>query len=128
MEIRNGRELMNEAYILDPWLNYKVVTYTADHTVTLDQTGHTLVMNHTTNYTFTLPSVGASDVGVEFSFANINTGRLTIDAADSDIIADSGAGHTIYSDTDSYATLHIRLVSTTQWLVIGSHGTWTTTS
>jgi len=104
-----------------------VTTYTANHTVLLSQMGQTLVMNNTTNHVFTFPSVTTGDIGVWFIFVNINTGKLTIAAADSDIIADSAAGGTIYSDDDNIATITTELVSATQWLITGAHGTWVTT-
>ena len=127
MKIRNGVLVEVGAFIVDPSIIYASTTYTGNHTVSLSQTGQTLVMNHTSNFTFSLPSVSADNIGTPFTFANINTGRLTIDAADSDTIADSGAGNTIYSDTDNYAQITLQLMSATQWLVIGSHGTWITT-
>ena len=127
MEIINGVEVSDGSYILNPNIKFKTTTYTDSYTVKLTQTGETLIMNSSSNKTFTLPSVSASDMGVTFTFANINTGKLTIDAADSDIIADSATGATIYSDDDNFSQLTLELVSATRWLVKGAHGTWTTT-
>ena len=127
MDLRNGREILLEPLLYEPEVKGKVSTYTDDHTVLLTQTGHILVMNSTSNKTFTLPSVAAADVGTVYTFINISTGRLTIDAADSDTIDDSNAGGTIYSDDNTIASITIRLVSTTHWQIIGANGAWTTT-
>ena len=102
-------------------------TKTDNYTVLASDFGKTLVMNSTDNKTFALPSVNSANVGNWLTFANINTGRLTIDAADSDIIVDSAAGATIYSDDNSIATITLELVSETRWLITGAHGTWVTT-
>jgi len=127
MLIINGVEVVVGPYIKDPRVQWGDVTYTDNHTVTLDQSGKTLIMNSSSNKTFTLPSVAAADIGTEFTFININTGKLTIDAADSDTIDDSNAGGTIYSDDNTIASIAIRLVSATHWQIIGANGVWTTT-
>lgn len=128
LTLRNGRRILGAGgLILDPEISYDVVTKTDDYTVLVTDSGRTLVMNSTGNKTFTLPSVGAGDVGLTYTFININTGRLTIQAADSDIIDDSSAGGTAYSDDDNNPTYTIRLASTTRWETIGANGTWTTT-
>ena len=108
----------------------KTETKTDNYTVQTTDIGKTLVMNvATTAKTFTLPSVGSGDVGLWFTFAKINTGKLTIDAADSDKISDSGAGDTIYNDQtgEVYATITLKLISETQWAVVGADGIWITT-
>jgi len=127
MEIINGKEVVSGALLIAPNITHESTVYTDSQTVLLAQTGETLVMNSTSNKIFTLPSVGAGDVGVFFTFININTGRLTIQPADADIVADSSAGGTFYSDTDSYSQVTLELASTTKWIVRGAHGTWTST-
>jgi hypothetical protein len=129
MKIRNGRLVSDSGELIsDPNIKYKSTTYTDNHTVTLAQTGETLVMNSSNNKTFTLPSVSASDIGTRYTFANENTGRVTIQTADSDVISDSAGGGTIYSDTNGPAAqITIELVSATEWAIIGADGTWTTT-
>jgi hypothetical protein len=54
---------------------------------------------------------------------------LTIKAADADVIADSGAGATIYDSNtnENFATLTLLLANGTNWVITGAHGTWTTT-
>jgi hypothetical protein len=104
-------------------------TKTDNYTVTLADKGKTLVMNSAAEKTFSLPSVAAADIGIWFTFAKIAAGKLIIDAADSDKIADSGAGDTIYNDQtlEVYATIILKLISATQWAIIGADGIWVTT-
>lgn len=127
MSVRNGRKVWIEPWIIDPNITAGSKTFTDDHTVSLEDRGFDHVMNSATNKTFTLPSVGEPEIGVPFTFKNINTGRLTIQAADSDVIDDSSAGGTIYSDTDNIASLTLKLVSATKWQIDGANGAWVTT-
>lgn len=98
------------------------------YNVTTSDYGKTFVMD-TAAKAFNLPSVDASNIGLWFTFVKTNAGTLTIDAADSDKISDSGAGDTIYDDQagEVYATITLQLVSATQWAIIGADGTWVTT-
>ena len=92
--------------------------------------GKTLRMNSADEKTFTLPSVGAADNGARLTFVKLGAGKLNIATADSDVIADSAAGGTIYNSTaaETYATLAIEYVhGSVKWVVRGAHGTWTTT-
>jgi len=103
---------------------------TDNYTVQAADLGKTLRMNSADDKTFTLCSVGASEDGARLTFVKLGAGKVTIDAADSDIISDSGAGDTIYNDVaaETYATITIEYVhGSTKWVVIGAHGTWTTT-
>jgi hypothetical protein len=78
---------------------------------------------------FDLPSVAAADVGAWFRFVNTTTGgRITIDANDSDTIAESAAGGTLHNDnSEDYATVEILLATETKWVITGAHGTWVAT-
>lgn len=130
MEIINGVEIEGGAYLLGANVQDTVTVYTDDQAVTFAQTGHTLVMNSTSNKAFTLPTPSAAMVGCWFTFVNINTGRLTINVAGTgvQIIDGTTATGTVYSDTDSYAEITLKLVSATKWVLSGgAHGTWTTT-
>jgi hypothetical protein len=97
--------------------------------VQLTDIGRTFVATNTATTTFSLPSVGASDIGLWYTFCKNTAAKVIIDAADSDRIADSGAGDTIYDDQagEVYATITLQLVSETNWVVTGAMGTWTTT-
>ena len=107
-----------------------VVTKITDYVVTTDDFGTTFVLIGVGNATFSLPSVAAANIGGWLRFIKTGIGTLTVDAADADLIADSGAGDTIYNSValETYATLTIMLVTATQWVIIGAHGTWVTTT
>lgn len=78
--------------------------------------------------TFNLPSVDASNVGLAARFAKMGAGTVTIDAADSDTIEDSGAGDTIYCADPGYATITLQLMLATEWIITAATGTWTVTT
>ena len=127
-EMVNGQEVLREPYLYNPRINWEVATkYTDNHTVTLVQSGHTLVMDAATAAkTFTLPSVGANDNGVEFTFINMDTGTLTIDAVDSDTIAHA-SNTSINSTDDDIAQITLRYIHAAErWYIISAHGTWNT--
>ncbi|MFC1658224.1 NosD domain-containing protein [Candidatus Omnitrophota bacterium] len=104
-------------------------TYT-DSGVTLDSDdfGKTITIDSSSTQTVNLPSVGSTDIGAWYRIVKVGTGQVTIDAADSDTIADSSAGGTIYNDQtgQDYATITIQLVTETEWVIIKAHGTWIT--
>jgi hypothetical protein len=85
-------------------------------------------MTAATSKTFSLPSVGAGDVGLTFTFINLGTSIVVIDAADSDTIITSGAGDTIYNPAgEPWANITLKLATATLWVATGGHGTWITT-
>ncbi|MCX6113149.1 MAG: collagen-like protein [Proteobacteria bacterium] len=108
---------------------YTVSEKTDNYGVQLADVGKTLVMNSSSDKSFTLASVSSGDIGTWYTFVKKGTGRVTITTADSDIIADSSAGGSIYNDESDeiYATITIELVDETQWDIVGGHGVWTTT-
>lgn len=126
----NGKEVLREPYLYNPRINWEVATkYTGNHTVTLAQSGHTLVMDgNGSNYTFTLPSVAAPDDGTEFTFVNMDTGKLSVDAVDSDTIAHA-TYTTIYSDDNNIAQITLRYIHAAErWYIKSAHGTWSTSA
>lgn len=127
VSLRNGRKVLIEPWIIDPNITRGSRTFTDNYIVSLEDRGYDLIMNSTSNKTFTLPSVSEAEAGVPFTFKNINIGRLTVQAADSDTIDDSNAGGTIYSDTDNIASITLILVSATKWQIDGANGAWVTT-
>lgn len=104
------------------------VTYTADHTITLDEFGKSLRMNNALARTFTFPSVGANDDGARITLLKLGAGKVTIQMVDSDKVHDSSATGTMYNDTaETYARVDLEYChATTTWNVVAS-GTWTTT-
>lgn len=99
------------------------------HVLTIaDDNGKTFTCDSTVSRTFDLPSVSAGDVGAEFSFVKLGVGALVIHAADSDTIEDCGAGLTMYCADEGIATVSIKLVTETQWVIkSAATGTWITT-
>ena len=109
----------------------RVEPQNASRAISLDDCGKVFTCDTTSMCTFTLPSVGAADIGVHFTFIRQNPlGSLVIQAADGDVIADSGPGGTIYSSSveESNTTLSILLAGPDRWVITGGHGSWTTTN
>lgn len=107
----------------------EVINVTGNLVVTSNHYGKTLRMNSASDYTFTLPSVDLSSDGAHVTFMKEGAGKVTIQAADSDLIADSSAGGTIYDDVaaELYATITLEYVhAIVTWVVVGAHGTWVT--
>ena len=105
-----------------------VLAKTASYIVTTSDLGKSLRMTAAGETTVTLPSVSASQDGMEITICKLGAGKLIISRADSDTIADAGV--TIYNDTaaETYANLTLGYVnSTTNWQIVGGHGTWVTT-
>ena len=131
MDIRNGKLVLNEPYILSPTIQDKATTYTDNHTVTLEQTGQLLIMDSGSEKTFTLPSIDASDIGKRFPFASTGAGKCILAPADADTIDDSTASSGHISATSSagvITTISIEVVSVTEYAILqGANGTWTTT-
>lgn len=130
-EFRNGQEISSGSVLIDPQIEKDVLTYTDNHTVLQTQSGKELIMNSASNKTFTISA--GYNVGTNYTFGNINTGRITIQMSGSETIDDSSAGGTNYSDDDltnsnTTPSITITKVSSTHWHVApGANGTWTTT-
>lgn len=107
----------------------EVLTKTGNYVVTIEDLGKSLRMDSSSDYGFTLPSVGATEDGSRITFNKSGSGRVTITAADSDLIADSAAGGTIYNasaETDANISLeYVHGIVT--WIIRGAKGSWTTT-
>lgn len=99
---------------------------TNSYVITAQDLGKSISMNSADDKTFSLPSVGSSDDGSIVILDKIGAGKLTIDAADSDYIFDSGAGDGIYS-ISSYASIVLEYHDTdTRWYIKHAVGTWVT--
>ena len=82
---------------------------------------------------FILPPVTAADIGATITMVKLGTGIVMIQAADGTQIADSGLSSAgtpkgIYNSsvTETYATITLRLTTSTIWSILGGDGTWTT--
>ncbi len=68
-----------------------------------------------------------SHIGTEYTIVKLGAGKITVDAADSDTIEDSGIGDTIYCEDSGIATIKLLLVTETNWVITFANGTWITT-
>lgn len=102
----------------------------ANVTLTSAYFGKSVRMSSASDYIAFLPSVGASDDGARLRICKTDAGKVTVDAADSDLINDSGAGKTIYNNTaaETYAFIDLEYVhAIVTWIVTGT-GTWVSTN
>ena len=108
----------------------KYLVEAADTGITLTPAdfGKTITVNNAAAQTVTLPLVGAGDIGAQFTVVKLGAGQVTIDAPAGAFIADSTDGGTIYNNAVSpaYATITLRLVTSTQWMLVGGEGSWIT--
>ena len=97
-------------------------------TLTTDDFGKTISVDSSSSQTVTLPSVDSTNLGAWVRVLKLNSGQVTVDAADSDTIADSTAGGTIYNNQSGqdYAVIEIQLANGTEWVVVHAEGTWST--
>jgi len=103
------------------------VIHTDSHVLLVSELNISHRMNSAADKIFTLPSVGASENGYSVTLEKIGSGKLTVQAVDSDIISDSSVAGTIYSTT-ALAVLILEYVHTiTTWIIKSATGTWTTT-
>jgi hypothetical protein len=107
-------------------------TYTnSNATLTIGDFGKLIIMDNGANdVTVTLPSIEAAHIGSAFTVVKLGTGKVTIQASDSDTIENSGATGTIYNEeADRGAALLVtRVVTATKFGLDGGLGVWTTTT
>ncbi|HBB66246.1 MAG TPA: hypothetical protein DCZ93_02880 [Elusimicrobia bacterium] len=98
-------------------------------TLTAADFGKTITVNSASAQVVYLPAVDASNIGATFRIVKLGAGRVTVDAADSDTINNSGAGDTIYNNAvvPPYASVDLLLVTDTGWAIVGGQGAWITT-
>lgn len=111
-------------------LRFLTVTKTDDYVLTVADLGKTFIMDSALDKTFSLPSVGSDEDGYIVTVIKANTGKVTIDAADTDTIRDSGAGGTLYNADAACTWATITLMynhSKTKWVVVYSDETWIST-
>ena len=109
--------------------NLTILDKTDDYTIQTSDLGKIITMDATTSKTLTLPSVGSSDIGLNFTIVKKGSGDLVIQASDSDTILDSSAGGTLSNtvSTDIYSTLTLVLISETEWITKeATSGYWVT--
>ena len=93
-------------------------------TVTLADSGRQFVTTGKT--TFSLPSVDATSLGAWYGFIARSTNVVIIDAADTDVIDNSGTVTNTYtSDASAFKSANVILGEATWWHVTHGRGTWT---
>ena len=128
----NGKEILMNVFLKFFNLQKKVTLSDAATTIYMSHSGQSVGIpaDGTTNREYSIDSsvCAAGNIGAQFTFFNLGTGRLTIDMPAGVKVSDSDAGYQVYSDTDNIAIITIELVTATQFLITGATGTWVTTT
>ncbi len=126
-DIKNGNFDRFAEYIHA--IEYPILDKTDTYVVTFDDAGYTLTMTASTEKDFTLPVIGAENVGAWFTFVKKGAGKVNLQANTGQTVGSSSTAGTMYNSTagETYATITIEAISTTQWVVRGYHGTWAAT-
>lgn len=109
--------------------NLTILDKTDNYSIQTSDLGKIITMTATVSKTFTLPSVGSSDIGLYFTIVKKGSGDLVIKASDSDTILDSSAGGTLSNtvSTDIYSAITLVLISETEWITKeATSGYWVT--
>ncbi len=95
----------------------------------LDSTDFGKTITVTAAATITLPAESGADIGATITIVKAGAGAVIIAAGTGYTIADSAAGGTIYNNVaaETYATITLRLISGTEWAILGGNGSWTVT-
>ena len=105
-------------------------TYTQTNaTLTSDDWGKLIIMDNGTKSVFVyLPSIGATDIGCPLCVVRLGSGRVTIQAADADVLENSSAGGAVFCEEASRgaANLWLRVVSATKYMFEQGCGIWKT--
>ncbi|MFA7007522.1 MAG: hypothetical protein WC204_01565 [Elusimicrobiales bacterium] len=98
-------------------------------TLTASDFGKTYISTGATGFTYNLPSTTSADIGAQFTFVKLGTGKVTIDPYTGDFIENSSATGVLYNNAVSaaYSSVTIRLINATLWMVISEEGSWTAT-
>ncbi|MAH50293.1 hypothetical protein CMI37_31015 [Candidatus Pacearchaeota archaeon] len=92
--------------------------------------GKTARVDASGNQTINLPSVSASNIGGRFAIVKLGAGNVTIQAADSDTIADGAGGGTLTNSVagEDYACVVLELAAATEWVIVSATGSWATSA
>ena len=110
-------------------VSYSVSNKSADYPVLTTDLGSGITFTMSTANKFTLPALSSGDLGKPIAFVKVGSGTVTVQAGSGQKISDSSTTGTIYDDqsNETYASLTLVAVTTTQWIITGFDGTWTTT-
>ena len=128
----DGQILKSSGASADPSFEnmFTISTHTEDYTVLLSDVNGSLRMNSAADKILSLPSVGASEDGYRFTFVKQGAGKVTLQAADTDIIDSGSAAGTLFNSQagETYANVTLEyLHATVTWLIVAARGTWSTT-
>jgi hypothetical protein len=112
--------------VLGRVLQLTVVPKTDTYNVALADTGKVFTMTYATSKTFNLPAVTSPNIGIKYTFVKLGAGAVVIQANTGQYISDSSPAGTLTDSVaaETYATLSLVLVSTTQWVITAGTGTW----
>jgi hypothetical protein len=106
---------------------------TNDTQLTIDDGGKAYIVNGTNGVTVSLPTNSSVlSMGMDFTFINLTTNLLIIDAPDGFSIDDSDPGAQIYSGVSGtnhwpWSSIKIKQADSNWWHVLHARGDWTTT-
>ena len=115
--------------VLDSGIYTVNVLADADATLTIASLNQVYLMNSASDRIIYLPSVSATEIGKWVILIKAGAGKLKVDAADSDTIADSTAGGSIECDEGAVVDrkIGLRLMTATEWeLGPECFGIWST--
>jgi len=106
----------------------KYTVQAADTGITLDANdfGKTITVNNSDLMWVYLPSASAAYIGATITVVKSGSGQVRVDAAASNYIMSSVASGSVFcnGDSSSYATITLRLIDATRWVIISSDGGW----
>lgn len=109
--------------------NVTISNKTDNYNVALSDFGNALTMNAATAKAFNLPADLTTVVGKTLTITKLGAGKVTVQANTGQTIADGTSAGTAYDDqaTELSATIVLQVISTTQIIIAGYDGTWSTT-
>jgi len=123
IDLKNiNRRLDGTVYITTYILGAETVEVKTDsHTITAADFGKTIIINSASDKIFTMPSVGAGEVGNKIILGKWGTGKVTIQGVDADIFRSpdqsSSAPGTLYNAIDRYSIVKLKLITATEWVL-----------
>ena len=109
-------------------VNNTVQAADAGITITAADFGKTITVNSGSAQTVTLPSVTAADIGATVTVVKLGAGKVTIYSGSGSLfIGDSNTPYIFNTATvPAFASVTIRLVTATLWILTGGNGAWIT--
>ena len=131
-EMKNWTDKMQDEIVSGKWQMKQRASETVvgdDKTLTSADFGKSITMDiGEEDHIVYLPSVGAGNIGINFTIIRVGDGRISIQAADSDSIERSRPGGGIYCHESHrmIANVTLYLANETEWGIVGATGIWFT--